>query len=101
MQTQRFKSTLPDAKMDLVVEPSFGALKCKLVDTDTDHVVLFVTTSPKWLIAGLVTDLRINKGNSVACRFTYTDTESGFNFHLTRKDAESLLATLKKEYNHV
>lgn len=100
MQTQRFKSTLPGAKMDLIIEPSFGSLKCKLVDTGTDHVAVFVTTSPKWLAATLAADAK-RKGDSIVVRLTWTDTESGFNFHLARKDAESLLATLKKEYNHV
>jgi len=99
MQTQRFKSTLPSAKMDLVVEPSFGALKCKLVDTGTDHVAVFVTTSPKWLATTLAADMK-RKGEPVIVCLTWTDTESGFNFHLARKDAESLLAQLK-EKNHV
>ncbi len=97
MQTQRFNSTLPNAKLDLLVEPAFGALKCKLVDNGTDHVAVFVIASPKWLVAVLTTDLK-RKGEQVVVRFTWTDTENGFNFHLARKDAESLLAQLKEEY---
>ncbi len=97
MQTLRLNSANPAITLDLVIEPSFGALRCKLVDTGTDHVVLFVTTSPRWLVTTLAADVK-RKGEHIIVRLTYTDTESGFNFHLTRKDAESLLAQLKEEY---
>lgn len=104
MQTLRFESATPGVKFYLLIEPAFGALRCKLMEprTDKDLTVLFVISSPAKLVGRLTADLKAHakqKGVSVATHYTWTDSDNGFNFHLTPKDAQTLLATLKEKFH--
>jgi len=90
--------------MDLVVEPAFGALRCKLIEQkgDKENTVVFVLASPRWLADEFALCLKANakhKGESIRVNFTWTNTNGGFNYYLSRADVEQLLAAVK-EINH-
>lgn len=100
MPILRFNSANPEIKLILEVSHFFGGLHCRLLYPDTESVALFVIASPPWLKSGLTADLKHHRGDVVVCRFTWTGQPDGFNFHLTRKDATTLL-NYCKELNHV
>ncbi len=99
--TMKFAPVKPDDKLTLVVEPAFGALRCKLIEMrgDKENVVIFVTAGYKWLADELALCFKANnkhKGDSVRVSFTWTNTASGFNYYLSRADAERLAAAVKE-----